>query len=557
VATPRQPARDGAAGEVRGRWAAVRGLGSLAGRLSSGPATWLGSFLVLAVVLVVRNAYLFSTKIYENQDYAANTIAILQAKHLGLLTGNYSKEGFYHPGPAFLYVMTAGESVFHDLLHVVPTPWNGQLLAILLLNAALTGASLAVLARYARSRWVTLAGLAVVLVFVAVHPLTVNSEWMPYVYFTPALLLLASGASVATGETGHLPLLALSAALCINGQAEFLLFAPVTVLVALGGLIGAHRHNLRDVFRGRGREWAGALAVAALLFFPIALYTAQHWPGQFGNYLSYRTSMSAQHVMHPSLGVSVKYVLRFWWPGTPTSAADQGGLWVAVAAIIIALALALTCPRPGLRRFMLWSLGMVGLMSILFVYYARTSVSEQDILTQAYLGYFYWAAPLMVVIVAAAGAVAYLDGRRAALLALAAVVAGAAVIATVVPQHRDNSDNPPAKYYGVPQLPHVVSVLAAAAGGRPIVIRIVQGNWMHAVGVVAYADRTGVRSCVAGPHWNVLFRAQSLCTRQEIRTGVTFWFTSTPTRVPRGASVVASFPQPPATLVTRQPLTGT
>ena len=106
-----------------------------------------GSFLTLAVLLVVRNAYLFTTKIYEDMDFAANTIAVL-GKHFDLLTGKYSKEGFYHPGPAFLYVMAGGESFFHDLLHLVPTPWNGQLLAILLLNAALIGASLAVVARH-------------------------------------------------------------------------------------------------------------------------------------------------------------------------------------------------------------------------------------------------------------------------------------------------------------------------------------------------------------------------------------------------------------------------
>ncbi|HEX4063692.1 MAG TPA: hypothetical protein VHY58_21975, partial [Streptosporangiaceae bacterium] len=65
-------------------------------RWSLATVTWLGSFLALAVVLVVRNAYLFTTKIYEDMDFAANTIAVLQAKHFDLLTGNYSKEGFYH-----------------------------------------------------------------------------------------------------------------------------------------------------------------------------------------------------------------------------------------------------------------------------------------------------------------------------------------------------------------------------------------------------------------------------------------------------------------------------
>ena len=346
VATPRQ-AGAGAAQEAPGRWSAVRRLGTATGRPPTPAATGLGSFLLLAVVLLVRNAYLFSTRIYENQDFAANTIAVLQAKHFILLTGNYSKERFYHPGPAFLYVMAAGESVLRDLLHVVPTPWNGQLIAILLLNAALLAAALAVLARHSRSWWVTLACLAVVLVFAAVHPLPVNSAWMPYVYFTPALLLLVSGASVAAGQTVDLPLLALSAGLCINGQAEFLLFAPVTVLVAVGALAAGHRHDLRGMFRGRARHWAAGLAVGALLLFPIALNTILHWPGQFGNYLTYRRNIAAAHAVHHSLGVAVRYMLRYWWPGIPASTAARGGLWVAVVLVVVALALALRCAARG------------------------------------------------------------------------------------------------------------------------------------------------------------------------------------------------------------------
>jgi hypothetical protein len=555
-AAPRPPAGEAASREVRGgrwmQWAAVRGLGGGAGRLSLGTATWLGSFLTLTAVLLVRNAYLFSAKIYERGDFAANTVAILRAKHFDLLTGNYSKEGFYHPGPAFLYVAAAGESVFHDLLHLVPTPWNGQLLAILLLNAALIAASLAVLARHAGRGRVTLACLLVVLLFAAVHPLTVNSGWMPYVYFAPTLLLLVSAASVAAGQTADLPLLALAAGLCINGQAEFLLFAPVTVLLSLGGLIAVHRHDLRGMFRGRARPWYGALAVTALLAFPIVLNTVLHWPGPFGGYLTYMRNVSAYHLLHHSWAFSVTYTLRYWWPGTPASTADIGGLYVAAGLGIVALALALGCRVPGLRRFLLWSLVMTGLMSVLFIYYAKKGIDDNGI-TQTYLGYFYWAAPLLVALVAAAAAAVYLDGRRAASLALAAAVGGGAVIATVVPQHRDNIDDPPAKYFGVPQLPHTVKVLAAEAGGRPIVLRIAHNDWGDAVGVVAYADRTGLRACVVGSSWTVLFRAQSVCTRSETRAGVSFWFTPIGPRTPPANTVVATFPQT-KTLVTRQPV---
>jgi hypothetical protein len=116
---------------------------------------------------------------------------------------------------------------------------------------------------------------------------------------------------------------------------------------------------------------------------------------------------------------------------------------LAAVIPVVELSLALRCPRPGLRRFLLWSLAMAGLMTVLFVYFARTSMTDKDITTQAYLGYFYWAAPLVVAVVAVAGAVVYLDGRRTALLALAAVVAGSAVIATVAPIATTRTTLPP------------------------------------------------------------------------------------------------------------------
>ena len=555
MSTPQRLAHEAPVGQETPRrrrlsWAAVLGLVVGIRRLPVSLATWLGSFLLLAAVLLIRNAYLFSARIYENQDYGANSIAVLQAQHLRLLTGNYSKKGFYHPGPAFLYVMAAGESVFHGLLHLVPTPWNGQLIAILLLNAALLAASLAVFARQASSARVPLACLAVLLGYAAVHPLAVNSGWMPYVYFAPALLLLVSGASVGSGQTADLPLLALSAGLCINGQAEFLLFAPVVVVAALGGLIVAHR-DLRGLLRGRGRHWAGALLAAALLLFPIALNTALHWPGPFGHYLSYMREVSIHH----SAGVSVRYVLRFWWLGTPTAAAARGGLWVMAVLGVLALVLALRCPQAGLRRFLCWSLAVAALTTAAFVYYACASITDREIGSTPYLGYFYWAVPLVVAAVAAAGATVYAGRWRAALLPLAALVAAASVTAAVVPQQRDGRTDPPARYLGVPQLPHTVWLLAAIAKGRPIVVRIADYNWKDAVGVIAYADRRGLRSCVTGLHrrsWDgkILFRAQSECTAREERVGVSFVFRRRTSWTPRDGPVVAALP---FTFITRMP----
>ena len=208
-------------------------------RLPPGGLRWLACFGAIGTALVVRNAYLFTTRIYEDSDFAANTIAVLQAKHFDLLTGNYSRLGFYHPGPAFLYVMAWGEWLFHDVTHILPTPWNGQLLAILLLNAALLSTAICVFARDGGT-YVAMACVGTVLAFTVLHPLTVNSNWMPYVYFAPTVLLLVSAAAVAAGRIASLPLLCFAAGLCINGHAEFLFFAPILVLIALVGLFASH-----------------------------------------------------------------------------------------------------------------------------------------------------------------------------------------------------------------------------------------------------------------------------------------------------------------------------
>jgi hypothetical protein len=116
----------------------------------------------MLTVLLARNAFLFSAPEYEDADMGANSILIEQARRFTLLVGNYSREGFNHPGPAFLYVESWGESIFWALLHVVPTPWNGQLIAPYLLNAGFASCVVAVVYGWTGSLRGVLAAGAVV-----------------------------------------------------------------------------------------------------------------------------------------------------------------------------------------------------------------------------------------------------------------------------------------------------------------------------------------------------------------------------------------------------------
>jgi len=65
---------------------------------------WAAPFALVLAVLVVRSRFLFTDRFYEDVDAGANSILIQQAMHFTLLIGNYSREGFNHPGPAYMYV---------------------------------------------------------------------------------------------------------------------------------------------------------------------------------------------------------------------------------------------------------------------------------------------------------------------------------------------------------------------------------------------------------------------------------------------------------------------
>ena len=525
-----------------GRRAAFRALSPY--RLPPRVLSWMACFLVIAAVLVTRNAYLFTTRIYEDGDFAANAIAVLQAKHFQLLTGNYSRIGFYHPGPGLLYVQAWGEWLFHDVMHLVPTPWNGQLLAVLLLNAALMATAIAVFARDGGTA-VAIAGLGTVLAFTVLHPLALNSNWMPYVYFAPALLLLVSAAAVASGRTSSVPLLCFAAGLCIHGHVEFLFFAPIVAAVALAGLFIRNRRSPLTLFRAGRWDWLGGGAITLVLALPIALHTVINWPGELPRYLAYGSR--ASQTLHQTPAAAVAYTLRFWWPGRPAQAvhapeyavAAAGGLLVS----LLAFWLAARCRHPGQRRFLLWSLAFAVLDTVLFMYYAWRDIDE---LFTTYEGYFYWSAPLLVLLAGAAGAAGRIQfpRRRFSVPALAALIA-AAVAASMVSLRADDPWGP-GQYFGDPGMPHYVAALTQASGGRPIVLHVSQPVWPDAVGVIAYADRIGVRACVAEARWTILFRAQSVCTPPELRAGTAFSFISK-VRVPQppGRPLLAM----PATLI--------
>ena len=484
---------------------------------------WAVPFAAVFGVLLVRSRFLFSTRLYEGGDSGANSILIEQAKRFTLLVGNYSREHFHHPGPAYMYVQAFGEWLAHDVLHIVPTAWNGQLIAILALNSVFVAIAVGIVYGWTRSVRGAAACFVVFLGFAAAHPQIIDSGWMPDLYVPTFFVFLLAAASVAAGRSTDLWALTLSGWFLIHGQACFLFFVPAIILPVIVAALWPYRRSpwaaVRAFFRDHRGAWISSLAISAVFLLPIAVNLILHWPGDFGKYFAY--GRSAQAGGH-GLRQVVLYALWFWWP-------HRHAWLVPLALYAIATAITLALARGPLRRFLLAVLGINVVASLAFLVYAAVGI---DVLSAYYIGYFYWSVPFLTVLVAATGLFQAATLKAATPVTAVGAAAALAAVAFVPKLHADVHDNDPA-------LPTVVAALAARDPGRPIVIHIDHNAWVDTTGFLVQAERTHVRACVDQPPWTFMMTSQFICTADEMATGVRYRFRS-PAPAP-GTPVILRF----------------
>jgi len=487
---------------------------------------WAVPFAALFALLCVRNRFLFTTRLYEQGDGGANSILIEQARHFTLLVGNYSRERFNHPGPAYMYAQAIGEYLFQNALHVVPTAWNAHMLSVFALNCAFVALATGVAYGWTRSLRGAAACFAVFAGFVIAYPPILNSDWMPYMYVLAYMVFILAAGSVAAGRAPDAWIFALTGWFLIHGHACFLLFVPAVTAAVLAAVLFPHRHALRAqtarFFREQRRAWVPVAVITAVFALPIVVNLALHWPGDFGKYISYGGSGRAGG--HGARQVA-EYALWFWWPHHHAWLAPLLGYPVALAAVF-------WLARRPLRGFLLALLAVNVVSSLAFLFYTAAGI---DNLSEYYIGYFYWSAPLITVLVIVLAAVEAPAARRLSTgVALVAAVAAVAALA-VIPGTRTGSTNDIDE-----ALPHVVATLAARAHGKTIVLHIDQPAWVETAGFLVQAERTGVRACLHDPWYTFLMTRQFICTPEQAASGQAYWF-YTPGGLPPHAQVLLRF----------------
>lgn len=372
---------------------------------------WLLLFLAAGCVLAFANRAFIGAANMEVGDFAANSALLQDAKTFSLWVGNYSRVGFNHPGPAILYALAAGEVVFHDWLHLVPSPFSGQLAAVAFYNAAwITTLALLFRRMFGNPRQAVLATA----VFVAFTAITdsqfLNGIWFPHLYYFPFAVALLAFARLAGGDTDSLGSLAVAGGFLFNGHVSFgviLVVMAVCVLAynRLGHSNDAGRILLaRGAYRTHGTHLWRAVAIVLAFCLPLAVMTIKAYPGPVADYARFGGGRPAN-----SLAAAVQFTSVYW-----------GGLGpFALGMLLCGVLLDRRVTSALSFRALPDVIAAVLAATVAVLLYAAFGV---DLLNHAYIGLFYYAAPALVCAVAAVLMLRRLEDRIAASRRLPVVV---------------------------------------------------------------------------------------------------------------------------------------
>lgn len=484
---------------------------------------------VVTFILVFR-AYLGAVWI-PLADSASNDMLVLEAKQLALLHGNYSRVGFYHPGPHLFYLMAAGEFLFHDLLGVAKSTEAAQQLAVICLSIVILQIVERVYRDLAGDLAISLcATAATALSVVLMVPEAFTSMSVPYTYVTAGLLFFVGGAALIAGHFRWLWVFVLGGAMLVSGHASYLGLVPMMGVVLVGA-IAAFQPQTRSLagVRALAAEHRGSViasaVILAILLLPIILYVVLHFPGEYPKYLEFAGRQ-------PRKGwIAVAYVLLPYWR-------------FAGAAAIVFLTCFLTAParasaKDGWRGIAVAAVGVFVAGTGAVVFYIQKGV---DIIADnsLYLVWWYQAAPATCVGLAVV-CVGTLATRRRPFFAMLVVLLCAGVWFTRWPVPNGND---------MANVEKTMAVLEqkSRASGRPVRLALdVKPSlfvdvWARAIALIAEQERRGERiACIEEYNWQLSYHERNRCPPANPNEVQIRYVASYDDLAPIGGSLVGTF----------------
>lgn len=425
----------------------------------------------------------------EISDGAIIEMYTLEALRGKLLVGPYSRFGWHHPGPMFFYLLAP--SYWATGLHTA-----GAQAGVLLVNIAAVIILGTALLRAASAPLVLVMCAAIGAYIVRVGDMVV-SVWNPHAIVLPlAAFVVVAAAAAATADGAFLLWLAVLGSLLVQTH---LAMAPIVAAISVPVFVASLK-----VVR---RIWLRLAIVIIVLWMPVAVEQATHWPGNLTRIVDFFVEDAGAPAVQ-----SVPTAVRAWATAITSAFSRQfvvamGFDYTPTAGVIATVAATALCGWLGLaavaerRRhpFTSWLAGLCAIATVVALAATtriRGQIVDHEIFWMSVLGALDAAVVIARLLQPESGAAL----KRPAIGALIAVVAavGAIGMAHVVHRARGVDD-------------HNVDVIADALSdsirtSRPkrLLVTIDPPVWPIAAGALLQLDKAGVAFAV-DDRWTTMF----------------------------------------------------
>ena len=456
-------------------------------------------------------------------DHASNSMLVLKAKAFDLLHGNYSRLGFYHPGPFYFYAMALGEIIFFDWLPVSESPEGAHLISIFIVNISLLACIYSLFRSFGlNGAFASLVSYIGVLISITAAP-ALSSLWPPHLYILPAYLWIVSLAMFISGRTDVLWASFLAGGILVHGHASQIGLVPIMFVLAVGlfflfSHVGKKCLDSPNIRAMPWRVWVPIVIIFGVFFLPYALNTILNWPGETPRYFG-QSGANRNGVFEAG-----RYILQYW----------EGWNWLLGVQIAI-FALFLLRPRKfGLeacasRSIVLSVMGLIGAFIVTTSAMLLYAVFGVDDLSADYIGFWYLGAVagllatgVSVLLVASAEPIRQLVFVLGTILMVIAWP-NRAILNGAWPMNNDT-----------PKAERILAAIMESADGRPINWEIDTSDawptvWPTVAGLLEYNARTSALPvCINASSWHLLFHKENLCTDVEVLSNntATYVFTT-------------------------------
>ncbi|WP_159718942.1 hypothetical protein [Geminicoccus flavidas] len=438
-----------------------------------------------------------------HSDVAADMLLIERAQHDWLLIGHYSRFGFNHPGPFFLYLRYLAEVLSG---HAFPSPYSAHLLAIIAINSIFVGIAATTVAALLDTR----RGTAVIVAATTVLVLLVQDNgvgilahpWIPFQLVAPFLAFILLLAGTAQGRLWMLPAASLCGGALVHGYWPLVPFVGLPWLLALA--CGSIQYRRRDPRQAGlpAAPFAISAGIIALFVAPLLLDMVINPPGNL--VMLWNVTRAITPANGASASEVAAFVLQFWKPALPAYSELAVSTVSPILWAAAVIGSAVMFRHREARAVVLYVVAVTALMTLLLALYAWRAPGP----LYPFIAEFYLGAPLAVVAIAVAAGIKVAMRWASQSVGIVVAVFGIGLA------FQGAFTTPNQHVAGIRELSDgVVKDLRARAGDAVRIKFEDHQHWVFVTGLLLDLERADIRACVEAPHLTVMFTPERVCTR--------------------------------------------